>query len=615
MCVHLIRLPFSARVVRQLQVRYESIVVAHQSLQRRVMRSNGTKTGETQLTYILSPTVQPAGAAPEPASRPLSPSQFHPITLPQYAQQTPASPATMLNNLQAAVTRAATVPPSGHHLPAHLPSHPPSHSFGASPTRPSTAQDMSRSQSHATASSAAFLHPPQTAVGAASASSSAPLLPAMPSKPPLRVGSNEMQFPLMQLFTVEGGRVMDFDNANTNLLLSACPPQYASTVANGLTYGVMKLSVSDVSCRYFMPLHSKPIRELKYDARQQLLLSASFDKTLKLSNVAHGSIVAAWELPQPAWSATFNSWNDSYVHVGLQTGELLTFDIRMNQTVPLFSLQLPSKQPVHSLFSMGNPSDPEDGMRGLIAGTTAHVSFWKSSSNLKHWDLHDLPLIPTPRTASGGPPGPSCSSVAFDAISSSVLCSLRPPSVPVPAPASLPGANGYTLAKPQSPPMCTVFQLGTEQNAAVAPPSATGRAASASASTTVAPPKVNARFTVHVPASNRVAFEVSRVPVPATDVSCSCTAQLTGHRTAASLTRSTIFTPPAARGSSRFLVAIGDDDSDQCIVWDATTERVLSRLTGQPSPITQVHYSPTLNLMASLSNTTCCLYSTATAGQ
>lgn len=250
-------------------------------------------------------------------------------------------------------------------------------------------------------------------------------------------------------------------------------------------------------------------------------------------------------------------------------------------------------------------------MRGLIAGTTAHVSFWKASSNLKHWDLHDLPLIPTQRA---GQPGPSCCSVAFDAVSSSVLCSLRPSSVTLPAPPSLPGANGYTLAKPQSPPMCTVFQLGSEQNAAVAPPSAS---ASASASAAIAAPssKINARFTVHVPASNRIAFEVSRIPVPATDVSCSCTAQLTGHRNAASLTRSAIFTQTGSRGSrsSRLLVAIGDDDSNQCVVWDAATERVLSRLTGQPLPITQVHHSATLSLMATLSNSTCCLYSTATA--
>ena len=292
-----------------------------------------------------------------------------------------------------------------HTVPAQLPPPPPhpSHNLrAASPTRTMTSVpyiDLTRSQSHV-ASAAAFLHPhTAAAAGAAAApapvqSSSAPILPLMQAAPPSRLvaGSNELCFPLLDMFNVECGRVLDFDSINANLLLSACPPQYP--VANGLSHGVVKLAVSDVSLRYYMPLHSKPIRDLRFNPAHQLLLSCSFDKTLRLSNVAHGSIVATWELPQQAWSCTWNSWATEYVHVGLQTGELLTFDIRMNQTVPLFSLQLPSKQPCHSLVSVGAASDPESAVHGLIAATSGHVSLCKAATSLKQWDLFELPLLP-----------------------------------------------------------------------------------------------------------------------------------------------------------------------------------------------------------------------------
>jgi hypothetical protein len=47
------------------------------------------------------------------------------------------------------------------------------------------------------------------------------------------------------------------------------------------------------------------------------------------------------------------------------------------------------------------------------------------------------------------------------------------------------------------------------------------------------------------------------------------------------------------------------------VIWDVGGERVLSRLNGQQSPITQVQHSSKLRMLATVSNQACCLYSTA----
>jgi WD40 repeat protein len=194
------------------------------------------------------------------------------------------------------------------------------------------------------------------------------------------------------MFPVEHGRVIEFDGDHADILLSTSPAGYPAT--DGLTHGVMKMACRDINTRYYLALHSKPIRDLKYHPDRQLLLSCSFDRTLKLSHMGQGSIVNSFDLPHQAWSCCWNSYNDVYVHAGLQSGELYTFDIRMPKgSVPVFTLSLPSKQPVHSLISVGSSIDPESDLHGLIAATGAHVAVCKSPTSLKSWELFEAPLL------------------------------------------------------------------------------------------------------------------------------------------------------------------------------------------------------------------------------
>ena len=49
----------------------------------------------------------------------------------------------------------------------------------------------------------------------------------------------------------------------------------------------------------------------------------------------------------------------------------------------------------------------------------------------------------------------------------------------------------------------------------------------------------------------------------------------------------------------------------ECVIWDVNRERMIARLNGQPSPIFAVQASTRLHLLATVSNTSACLYSIA----
>jgi hypothetical protein len=94
-------------------------------------------------------------------------------------------------------------------------------------------------------------------------------------------------------------------------------------------------------------------------------------------------------------------------------------------------------------------------------------------------------------------------------------------------------------------------------------------------------------------------------------LSCSCIGQLYGHHQQATLTRATIFSmrPQETQlGRKKLVVACGDETNNQCVLWDALGQRVCSRLNGQRAPILEVKHSSELNMIATISNNTCCLY-------
>ncbi|EDV29484.1 uncharacterized protein TRIADDRAFT_51870 [Trichoplax adhaerens] len=82
-------------------------------------------------------------------------------------------------------------------------------------------------------------------------------------------------------------RVMAFDVCSANLLVSK-PSQ--NRLFPG--FGIVKISSLDVRNPFFLKLHNKDIRDLKFNqSGDNLLLSASLDKTLKITSMSTDNVV------------------------------------------------------------------------------------------------------------------------------------------------------------------------------------------------------------------------------------------------------------------------------------------------------------------------------------
>jgi hypothetical protein len=201
----------------------------------------------------------------------------------------------------------------------------------------------------------------------------------------------------------------------------------------------------------------------------------------------------------------------------------------------------------------------------------------------------------------------NCASVAYDALSQTAVCSVRPSNASQSQMAGAAALPTRPLVSAHSP-MLTVFKVTPDGNTSVSsrPTSLVGSSK---------PP----RWKVVLQSQQRVQFEQSTQLHPtSSNVNYACIAQLVGHRQSSTMGRAAIFShgvkcTTAGSGpiTPNLLVACGDDESDQCVVWDVAGENVLSRLNGQNAPITHVHHSDKLNLLATVSTNTCCLYSTA----
>uniref|UniRef100_T1JBE1 RING-type E3 ubiquitin transferase n=1 Tax=Strigamia maritima TaxID=126957 RepID=T1JBE1_STRMM len=208
-------------------------------------------------------------------------------------------------------------------------------------------------------------------------------------------------------------RVMTYASYSNFLIVSK---QMKGT---GQNYGYTKLngylnwsSQSEIVC------HSKQIRDLAFNPLRPdgMLLTASTDKSLCLSNVYNNNIAQRYLVEAPVWSCTWSRVNASQFYAGLQNGKVLMFDTRNTKSqIQQFS---PSNGAHHPNISVVYV-DPQPALPfssgGLLVGQMSQIYFLEfTPTGSKE---HVLPIK-----------GRNLSALTFDYKTRQILASFRPSS-------------------------------------------------------------------------------------------------------------------------------------------------------------------------------------------
>lgn len=168
----------------------------------------------------------------------------------------------------------------------------------------------------------------------------------------------------------EAARVVQFSNEPHPTLL------VSTVVPNGARHGVARVSLADPRHNQTIALHAQQIRGLRSSRlNPALVLTTSFDKTLKVFNLKTNNVVLECALPSCGWSCDWSSSCEHQVFVGLPGGTMCAFDMRRPSQC-LYRVTIPGcRHPVHSVAhvqptaTLANNASP-DGvvMCGAVCG-------------------------------------------------------------------------------------------------------------------------------------------------------------------------------------------------------------------------------------------------------
>uniref|UniRef100_K3WWP8 RING-type E3 ubiquitin transferase n=1 Tax=Globisporangium ultimum (strain ATCC 200006 / CBS 805.95 / DAOM BR144) TaxID=431595 RepID=K3WWP8_GLOUD len=259
--------------------------------------------------------------------------------------------------------------------------------------------------------------------------------------------------------------------------------------------GILQLSAVDPRHSVRIYAHQSPVRDLKINKTEALVLTVAFDGKLVVSNLHSQTTVLQCSLPpgkRQGWSCAFSDVDPFAMYCGFHDGSIAKFDMRKpvgQAVVSFYAAQ--EKQPVHSVRLFQG----RDGKECLVAATFSGISIWN--------DCNATPSADIPHVVDLHATVTSC-------------CSL-----------------GSVQTRPGSV-------------------------------------LVSSRTLLPTPAKHAV-FDLTQISSRAAPVSH---AVVSGHRTPPVLARSAIW---ESQGGS-LMVASGDEDSKQVLLWDVDTNQVRHRV-------------------------------------
>ena len=160
-------------------------------------------------------------------------------------------------------------------------------------------------------------------------------------------------------------------------------------------YGVRRISTHDYDLSEFIPIHSEVITDMCFKPNDPLLLTASMDKTVKLTSLIDKTVCKTFGLPCQARSCCWHPTNSYVCFVGLNSGDIQGFDTR-NPSLPthifdgiapnpLISVQFVSKG--HSITG-----SQEESFTGLLCNNLTTCFFYEISESGDLLSQHTLPL-------------------------------------------------------------------------------------------------------------------------------------------------------------------------------------------------------------------------------
>ncbi|XP_074601701.1 E3 ubiquitin-protein ligase RFWD3-like [Brevipalpus obovatus] len=171
-------------------------------------------------------------------------------------------------------------------------------------------------------------------------------------------------------------------------------------------YGIREVTSHNMNPIKFIPLHKGAIKDIVFHPYDALILSASMDKTLKLTNLISCSITNSYEMESAVWSCAWNPKNTNLFYAGLGNGKVVEFDARMSS--PVREIKSQTSSTIVSLKFVDN-----NHMCGLIATQLRASEFYRIE------DASEIASYPIPIEG-------SFISADFENSSSRLLLSSRP---------------------------------------------------------------------------------------------------------------------------------------------------------------------------------------------
>ncbi|XP_074055617.1 E3 ubiquitin-protein ligase RFWD3 isoform X2 [Macrotis lagotis] len=209
----------------------------------------------------------------------------------------------------------------------------------------------------------------------------------------LPFSQTQRKYQFQKAFTVsqEGRcRIMAYCDSLSCLVVSQPSPQ--ATFLPG--FGVKMISMADMKSSQYIPMHSREIRGLAFNNRQNSwLLSAALDNTLKLTSLETNTVVQTYHTGRAVWSCCWCLDDDHYIYAGLVNGSILVYDLRDTSSHVQELVPQKSRCPMVSLSYLPQMASVAFPAGGILAGSLEGACFWRQS-NSNCFDPHNLPLEP-----------------------------------------------------------------------------------------------------------------------------------------------------------------------------------------------------------------------------